>query len=207
VKILAVSDVVLPQLQDPGYVRRTFGEAELLISCGDMSPSYLEFISTALNLPLFFVRGNHDERYVEQHPGGDNLHKRIKVFRGFSFAGLEGSINYNQGKVQYTETQMFTNVLWMLPRLLLMRSMRGYGVDVLMAHSPPLNIHDLRDDRAHRGFRSFRYLMQWACPRFFLHGHVDTWDNRKPTETIYHKTTVINVNPYKLLTLDKESHK
>jgi uncharacterized protein len=75
-----------------------------------------------------------------------------------------------------------------------------------MAHSPPLHIHDL-EDRAHRGFRSFRYLMAWACPRWFLHGHVDTWDNRKPTETMYHKTKVINVNPYKLLTLEQESHR
>jgi Icc-related predicted phosphoesterase len=202
-KILAVSDTVLPQMQDPVYLHRMFSDAKLLISCGDMLPCYLDFISSALNLPLFFVRGNHDTCYAPYEPGGDNLHMRILTFGGYSFAGLEGSVQYNRGPVQYTEGQMFTNVLGLLPRLLLMRSQRGYSVDVLVAHSPPKGIHDIPEDYAHRGFRSFRYLMHWARPRYLIHGHVDTWDTRKPRETVFAKTTVININPHKVLTLNK----
>lgn len=200
-KILAVSDVVLPQLQDAGYLRRTFADARLLVSCGDMPGHYLDIIGSALNLPLFYVRGNHDEGYTSQPPGGDDLHLKIRTFGGYSFAGLEGSINYNRGAVQYEESQMFVNVLRIMPRLLLVRSVRGYGVDVLVTHSPPRNVHDIPDDRAHRGFRSFHLLIRWARPRFLIHGHVDTWDSRKPTQTQCGKTMVININPYKLISL------
>jgi uncharacterized protein len=201
-KLLAVSDVVLPQMQDVGFVRRTYPEANLLVSCGDMPVHYLDIVTSALNVPLFYVRGNHDESYESHGPGGDNLHLRIMNFRGYSFAGLEGSINYNQGRVQYTEGQMLSNVLYLMPRFLVMRSMRGYGLDVMVTHSPPKGIHDIPDDRAHRGFRAFLYLIQWACPRYLIHGHVDTWDNRKTTETLYGKTRVININPNKYLTLE-----
>jgi Icc-related predicted phosphoesterase len=203
VKILAVSDVELPQLKNLDYLRQTFAEVELLVSCGDMSADYLDLLGSALCLPLFFVRGNHDTRYQPHHPGGDNLHMQIKTCGDHSFAGLEGSICYNNGPIQYTQSEMFLNVLRLMPRLLLMQSMRGYSVDVMVTHSPPWGIHDLSDDFAHRGFRAFRYLMQWAHPRFLIHGHVDTWDRRKATKTEFARTTVININPYKVLTLDQ----
>lgn len=202
--ILAVSDVVLPQLQDPDYLCRTYAEANLLVSCGDMPASYLDFIGTLLHVPLAYVRGNHDGGYQPGRPGGDDLHGRIRTYGGYSFAGLEGSIRYNQGPVQYTDQEMFLRVLLLLPRLLVMRSVRGYGVDVLVAHSPPQGIHDL-PDHAHRGFKAFRYLMRWGRPHYLLHGHVDTWDRRQTVETVYHQTTVLNINPVTMLTLGLEN--
>lgn len=200
-KILALSDVVLPQMQDPEYLQRMYSDVSLLVSCGDLPASYLEYIASTLNKSLLFVRGNHDERYTDGHPGGDNLHGRIVTLYGRSFAGLEGSICYNNGPVQYTDMWMWLPVLRLMPRLLVLRSVRGYSVDVLVAHSPPRGIHDL-PDRAHRGFRSFRYLMRWARPRYLIHGHVDTWDRRQSTETVFGHTTVLNINPLKLITLD-----
>jgi predicted phosphodiesterase len=203
VKILAVSDVVLPQMQDAEYLCRTHGGADLLLSCGDMPASYLDFIGTLLELPLMFVRGNHDVSYAPGHPGGDNLHERIVAFNGYTFTGLEGSIRYNRGPAQYTDQEMLLRVLWLLPRLLLLRSVRGAGVDVVVAHSPPLGIHDIPEDYAHRGFKSFLYLMRWAQPRYLLHGHVDTWDRRQTVKTVFHRTTVLNINPVMALSLDK----
>jgi len=195
VKLLAVSDIVLPQMQDAGFLLRTYSDIDLLVSCGDMPVSYLDYIGSILNVPLFFVRGNHDTEYEPGRPGGDNLHLRTRIFKGISFAGLEGSISYNRGPIQFTEGQMFFNVLRLLPALLLLRSMRGHSVDLIIAHSPPLGIHDLREDYAHRGFKSFLYLMRWARPRYLLHGHVDTWDRRRNTETDFGATKVININP------------
>jgi len=201
VKILAVSDVELPQLLNAELLRRTYSDVDLLVSCGDMRASYLDFIGSVLNLPLFFVRGNHDSRPELPDPGGDNLHLRIKRFGGFSFAGLEGSIRYNKGAVQFTEGEMLVNVLRLLPRMLVMRSQQGYGVDVMVAHSPPRDIHDIPDDFAHRGFQAFRYLINWGRPRFFLHGHVDTWDSRRTRETVFCQTRVLNINPYMVLNI------
>ncbi len=205
-KLLAVSDVTLPQLQDATHLKRTYGDVKLLVSCGDMPVSYLDFVSSVLNVSLFYVRGNHDESYeIERRPGGDNLHRRILQFNGFSFLGLEGSIRYNRGRVQYTQGEMLTSVLRLLPRLLVLRSVRGYSVDVVVAHSPPLGIHDIADDYAHRGFRAFRTLMDWGRPRYLIHGHVDTWDNRKEVETVFCQTRVININPSRTLTLEPPS--
>ena len=69
----------------------------------------------------------------ERRPGGDDL-PADRDFRGYSFLGLEGSINYNRA-ASYTDTEMFVKVLRLLPRLLVLRSVRGYSVDVVVAHS------------------------------------------------------------------------
>jgi Icc-related predicted phosphoesterase len=203
-KILAVSDNVLTQMEDAAYLRRTYSDVQMLISCGDMPAPYLEFITSTLNVPLFFVRGNHDTNYQPEHPGGDNLHQRLVKFGGLSFAGLEGSPRYNREPVQYTESQMFVMVLSMAPRLLLRRWRKGYSVDVMVTHAPPRGIHDMTD-RPHRGFTSMRTLIQLYRPRYFLHGHVDTWDRRRPTTTNFAGTEVININPLKVLTLERRS--
>src|SRR5262249_17010312 len=202
-KVLTVSDNVLPQLEDAKNLRERYGEVELVVSCGDMPAPYLDFIVSVLNTPLFYVRGNHDVDYSRERPGGDNLHQRVITYKGLSFAGLEGSPRYSKEPVQYTEFQMWMMVLQMLPGFWLRRLRSGHGVDVLVTHAPPLNIHDLMD-KPHRGFRSLRFLIQQGRPRYLLHGHVDTWDRRKPTETEFAGTKVININPSKLLIVDKE---
>jgi Icc-related predicted phosphoesterase len=173
----------------------------MLISCGDMRAHYLDFIGSVLSRPMYYVRGNHDTNYKPPDPGGINLHMTVKRYKGFSFVGLEGSIRYNRGAIQYTEGEMLTNVLRLMPRLIPRLMRTGYGVNVLVAHSPPHGIHDIPDDFAHRGFNSFRYLMRWARPQYLIHGHVDTWDRRKPRETVFHKTTVLNINPYMVFDL------
>ncbi|MEP7287307.1 MAG: metallophosphoesterase [Chloroflexota bacterium] len=201
-KILAVSDNVLPQIEDQNNLRRTYGDAEMVISCGDMPMPYLDLIISTLNVPLYFVRGNHDHQYTEGQPGGDNLDGHVKRFKGLTFAGLEGSPRYNDEAVQYSESQMFLKVLAFAPRLLLRRLRLGYGLDVMVTHAPPRDIHDL-PDQTHRGFRSLRLLMNWYRPRYLIHGHVDVWDNRRPTRTRFMETEVININPVKMLTIEK----
>lgn len=199
VKILAVSDVVQPQLHEPAYLRKSCADVDVLVSCGDMPVEYLDFIGTVLTLPLLYVRGNHDVHYAPNHPGGDNLHLRFLRFQRHLFVGLEGSICYNKGDAQYTQSEMLIKVLRLLPRLAVRRAWAGYGAHVLVAHSPPRHIHDIAEDRAHRGFNAFRLLMRVGRPMFLLHGHVDTWDNRRPRRTVFAGTTVLNVNPYMIV--------
>ena len=197
--ILAVSDQRLQELERLDYLRTNFNQVNLLLSCGDLDASYLEFLTSALNVPLFFVRGNHDERYVDNPPGGDNLHARTCVYLGLVLVGLEGSPFYNGENIQYSEARMASFALRVLPRMLFRRFRYGYGADYLVTHSPARGIHDA-DDRAHRGFQTFRWLMRLGQPKFMIHGHVDVWDRRNPTDTQYYKTRVININPKRLLT-------
>jgi Icc-related predicted phosphoesterase len=116
--------------------------------------------------------------------------------------GLEGSIRYNEnGDAQYTETEMYRLILGLMPKLLVYRQLYKRGVDVIVTHSPPRHIHD-KEDYSHRGFKAFRWLIKWARPRYFLHGHIDVYDNRQPRETLFHNTQVVNVNPSRVITLE-----
>ena len=101
-KLLAISDVELPQMLMSEYLERQFSDIDLLVSCGDMPMHYLDYIGSVLTVPLFFVRGNHDTAYIPPDPGGDNLHLRVCTHKGYSFAGLEGSIRYSDGAIQYS---------------------------------------------------------------------------------------------------------
>lgn len=200
-KILCVSDVILPQMENADALRRNYKGVDLCISCGDMPAPYLEYIVEVLDIPLFYVRGNHDQAYSEDHPGGENLHHRIVTYEGLRIAGLEGSIRYNDGAIQYSEWEMALMVYKMGPGVMLRRA-RGKFIDLFVTHSPPWQIHDLPADRAHRGFHAFRQFIEWYHPRYLIHGHVHTWDNRKETQTRFAGCEVININPVKVLEID-----
>jgi Icc-related predicted phosphoesterase len=116
-------------------------------------------------------------------------------------AGLEGSIRYNYSTpFQYTENEMWWNILQLVPGLLRNRLYHGRWIDVLVAHSPPFGIHDA-PDRAHTGFRSFLTFMRYFRPRYLLHGHVHVYRHDTVTVTRYLETEVINVYPYRLLNI------
>ncbi|MFC1961310.1 metallophosphoesterase [Chloroflexota bacterium] len=200
-KILAISDHDLPQLQNLPNLSRKYGDVDLVISCGDLHTSYIEFVTSVLNVPFYYVRGNHDTGYRENPPGGDNLHQRFLRYKGLWMAGLEGCRRYNRGPIQYTEAEMFAQVLSMSPGMLLRRVRWGTGVDVMVTHASPFGIHD-RSDLPHVGFRAFRLLMFWYRPRYLIHGHVDVWDRRDTTWTEYLDTQVVNINPMRVLTID-----
>lgn len=200
-KILCVSDTVMPQMENAANLRRRYSDVELVVSCGDMPAVYLEFITSVLNVPLFYVRGNHDESYSEYPPGGDNLHNRLLYYRGLSFFGFEGSMRYNRGAIQYTDGQMMAKVLRLALRMRYRRWRFGHGVDILVCHSPAFGIHDL-PDLPHTGFKALLRFMQWYRPRYMIHGHVHTYDRRKTTETRYCETEVLNINPVTVLNVE-----
>jgi len=201
VKILFVSDTVMPQMESAANLRRRYSDIDLLISCGDMPGVYLEFISSVLSIPLFYVRGNHDERYDQYPPGGQDLHHKIIKYKGLTFTGLEGSMRYNRGDIQYTELQMLRMVMSYGPRLMLRRVRFGAGVDVLVTHSPAKGIHDA-EDKPHHGFHALLRFMEWYRPRYMVHGHVHTYDRRKTTRTDYYDTHIININPITVMEID-----
>jgi len=205
VKILCLSDTVMPQMENAANLRRRYNDIEVIISCGDMPSAYLDFISSVLNVPMLYVRGNHDEMYDESPPGGIDLHQQFFEYNGFSFVGLEGSIQYNNGKIQYNQFDMRMMVLQLAPRLRYNRLRQGFGADVFVTHSPAKGIHDA-PDLPHNGFDSFLNFMTWYRPRYLLHGHVHTWDRRKTVQTQYKDTLIMNINPVTVLDLQPFGH-
>ena len=119
-KILAVADVEDRALGEHFDPERWRG-VDLVLSLGDLKPDYLDYLVSRLNVPCFYVRGNHDTTYdKDPPPGGVNLHDHVEKFKGVRFFGLEGSYWYNGGPAQYTESEMWWKAFW--ARLTLMQS-------------------------------------------------------------------------------------
>ena len=212
-RIMAVSDRILETLYAPDVGNR-YSDLDLIIGCGDLPYYYLDFLTSALNTDLLYVRGNHDigpqytadGRVLTGVPGGVDIHGRLVQKKGLLIGGLEGSMRYRPGApYMYSEREMSLMVTRMAPSFLWNLARHGRGIDILVTHSPPFEIHDGRDI-AHRGFRIFRTLMQYFPPKYLLHGHVHVYRQDVPRETRYRETMVINVYPFRLIDIDIEDH-
>ena len=95
-KLLAISDEVVNWIYSPSLVQRC-ADVDFVISCGDLPMHYLEYVTSMLNVPCFYVRGNHDLYEISESgalktepQGWTNLDMRRVKFRGLTIAGLEG---------------------------------------------------------------------------------------------------------------------
>jgi len=198
-KILAIADIVVPELSERFDVRK-FDGVELILSCGDLPPEYLSAIRDRLDAPLYYVRGNHDIRYRHSPPIGClNIHRRRLTFKGLRILGLEGSRWYNGEPIQYRDYQMRRMIWSMMPGLWF-----NGGVDIVVSHAPPRHIND-REDRCHRGFDSYVKLIRRFSPLYFLHGHIhDRFTDPSQRLALVGTTRVINTFGYYLLEMDND---
>jgi uncharacterized protein len=199
-RVLTVSDRAEPVLSTEFNPER-FAGIDLILSCGDLPPEYLSFLAGSLQAPCFFVKGNHDIRYESKPPVGcTDLHAKLSRFQGFRLLGLEGSRWYNGGPQQYSEREMKKIIRSIRPRLWF-----GKGLDIVFTHAPPRHVHD-EEDLCHRGFRSFRWLIDKYSPRYFIHGHTHSHFT-EPSQriTTVNRTKVVNSYGYCILDIDSDS--
>ncbi len=207
-KILALSDRVVEHIHSP-QVKELYSDVDLLISCGDLPYSYLEYVVTMLQVPAFFVHGNHDQpeytsdgRTLHEPGGWVNLDGRTESAGPLLLAGLEGSLSYKPDTpYQYSEVEMHSKALRLAPGLMVNRLLNGRCLDILVTHAPPRNIHD-GQDLPHRGFEIFLWLMRSFRPRYLLHGHQHVY-SPQTARTHYQNTTVINVYPYAVIEVEE----
>lgn len=208
-RILAVSDRVLDKLYS-GQTRRMFPDIDLIIGCGDLPFYYLDFLTSALDAPLVFVRGNHDgiEQYAADGSvwrgvrGGVDIHGKIVTHKGLILAGMQGSMRYkSRSDYMYSESEMRMVVAQMVPRLLWNRQRFGRALDILVTHSPPFGIHD-RPDLPHTGFKVFLSFLRMFKPRYHLHGHIHIYRQDEIASTVFEETQIENVYPYRLLEVE-----
>ena len=206
-KILAVSDQVVDRIYSLAS-QGQFRDVSLILGCGDLPYDYLEYLVSVLNVPLYYVPGNHDPEYDQRRAaaraeGCTNLDLRLTRDLGLVLAGFGGSIRYKpNGPNQYTQTEATARALTLLPALLMNR-LRGRRVDFLIAHSPPFGIHD--SDGAHAGLKALNLLIRWARPRHLLHGHTHFYrNNLEASETHFMDTRIANIFPYKVIEIDHE---
>jgi uncharacterized protein len=207
-KLLVVSDVIVDWIYSP-RIRLLQSDTDLVISCGDLPHYYLEYIISSLDKPLFQVCGNHSippaQLKEENFPntGTIDLHCRVTQYGGKTFAGIEGSLRYNDGVYQYTQLGMWVNVIRILPAILMNRSKYGRYLDVMITHAPPWGIHD-QQDLAHQGIKAFRWFISAFQPSYLIHGHVHVYRPDTITETRIGYTTVVNGFGYRNLELPEK---
>ena len=201
-KVLSVSDRIEPILYNEQAPRR-FEGVQLILACGDLPPEYLTFLRNVFNVPLYYVAGNHDIRYAQRPPAGCiNLHGRFEKIHGLKMVGLEGSRWYNGGRYQYTEAQMRRIIYRLWPTLWWQGRM-----DLILTHAPPRFIHDA-EDLCHRGFHSYRRLIDRFSPRYFIHGHIhQEFGEQAERITRIDQTKVINSYGYVFFEIDPERQK
>ena len=204
-KILAISDEVVPQVYDAS-IKTRFADVDLVLSCGDLPHYYLEYVVTMLNVPLYYVMGNHGRelKYTgtgreRRGPGGCvDIDEQVVECGGLWIAGLEGSMRYRPGPYQYTQGEMNYKALRLGAKLLRNRLLKGRWLDILITHAPPFGIHDGKD-LCHTGFRAFLQFMDRYKPLYLIHGHSHVYNRLQPTTTQYRDTVVVNAHPYRIL--------
>jgi Icc-related predicted phosphoesterase len=197
-KILVIADVESAALWDY-FDADNKEEIDLIISCGDLNPDYLSFLTTMYSCDVLYVHGNHDVRY-KQHPpeGCICIDDQLINYKGIRILGLGGSMNYNNGPFQYTESQMKLRAMRLWYQIQLNR-----GFDILVSHSPAKGIND-GEDFPHQGFQCLRNLIEKHKPVYFLHGHVHmNYGANIPRVDQYQDTTVINAYEKYILEIGK----
>ncbi|MCP3943053.1 MAG: Icc-like protein [Desulfobacteraceae bacterium] len=193
-KILSVSDYIDKELTRK-VEDKTLTPVDLIISCGDLAPEYLSFLRDRLDVPLYYVKGNHDIRYTSTNPVGcKNIHGRVVSFGPLNILGLEGSIWYNGGANQYTDAMMGKIIFWMWFSI-----WQKGPIHFVVTHAPPRHIND-REDRCHMGFESFNSLIKKQRPDYFVHGHIhQEFETQEDRIIQFHKTRVVNTCGYTII--------
>jgi uncharacterized protein len=206
-KILTISDTVDPLVYSDRIVDR-FGDVDVILSCGDLPAHYLDYIVSMLNKPLYYVFGNHAPQPIT--PGGEpegpagceNVDNRVVNYQGLLVAGFEGSMRYNRNaRYQYTDSEMCWKILKLAPRLAWNKLRHGRHVDIMIAHAPPLGIHD-EGDLCHRGFGSFVCFLDRYRPVYMIHGHIHLRLPSQKNCTVYKSTTIINTYGHQVIEID-----
>lgn len=202
-KVMFIADEESKAMWDFYDPARTEG-VELIVSCGDLKPDYLEFLETMVNCPLLYVKGNHDKRYEMRPPlGCIPIDDRVYDYRGLRILGLGGSMRYNpDSELQFSEEEMQTRIRKVNRQIVLMN-----GFDVLVTHAPAAGYGDM-DDLPHRGFECFNGLLEKWKPKYMVHGHVHQTYSYKFERTRQHPcgTKIINAYGSYILDIGDDEH-
>ncbi len=207
-KILCVSDQIDPFVYSAG-AKEYFKDIDLILCAGDLAMEYIDYIVTTLNKPTYFVFGNHNlEEFGYYHQSEVNYsiknldslsHCHGAIYSGFKvakenktlIAGCSGSMRYNNGNCQYTESQMFFRLLKMVPKLLLNKLIHGRYIDIFLTHASPLGIHD-KQDLCHKGYKCYIWFLKKFKPKYMVHGHIHLYDQQEVRVSKFEDTTIVN---------------
>lgn len=190
-RVLAVADKESAYYYD-FYTPGKLSEFDLILACGDLRREYLEFLATLARCPVVYVRGNHNDSFLDSPPEGCICAEdRIVVCGGVRILGLGGSHRYQNGRNMYTEGQMSRRI-----RKMQFQLWKNKGFDILLTHAPARHINDF-DTLSHQGFQCFVGLLDRYQPKYFVHGHIHrNYGVNIPQWTVRGATNIINAYDY-----------
>ncbi|MGL4736788.1 MAG: metallophosphoesterase family protein [Cellulosilyticaceae bacterium] len=199
-KILLVSDQESPYIWDY-FDKSKFEDIDLMISCGDLKPQYLSFLVTMIPVPLLYIHGNHDTKYLSTPPEGCIcIEDTIYTYKGLNIGGLGGSMEYAGGPFQFTEKVMTKRV-----KKFIKAAQKKGGLDLFISHAPSLDLGD-GEDLCHRGFECFHQIYDRLEPTYHLHGHQHLNYTSKPKRILHHNgIEIINGFNYYIFEYEKGS--
>ena len=189
-RILAISDEPSQKLWG-SRCRETLEGVDLILSAGDLPPSYLSFLTCFTSAPVIYVHGNHDDIYEKKPPEGCLCADgKILLIGGVRILGLGGSFRYRPDCVNmYTEPEMQSRILNLRRKL---RATGGF--DILLTHAPIRGVGD-EDHPSHRGFECFGPLLDRYRPAVMVHGHMhQAYTAFFQRERTYNGVPVINAS-------------
>lgn len=189
-RILAISDEPSQKLWG-SRCREALEGVDLILSAGDLPPSYLSFLTCFTSAPVIYVHGNHDDIYEKKPPEGCLCADgKILLIGGVRILGLGGSFRYRPDCVNmYTEPEMQSRILNLRRKL---RATGGF--DILLAHAPIRGVGD-DDHPSHRGFECFGPLLDRYRPAVMVHGHMhQAYTAFFQRERTYNGVPVINAS-------------
>lgn len=191
-KILMIADIEDKLLWDY-YDPKVTKDVDLVISCGDLSAAYLEFLVTMCGCPLLYVKGNHDRSYAQRPPEGCiPIDDKVFNYHGLRILGLGGSMRYLPDRdCMFSEDEMRRRIRKLTPKI----TLTG-GFDLLVTHSPAKGYGDL-EDLPHTGFACFNELMDRWKPAYMCFGHVHKNYGRDVGVDLEHPCGTHLINTYK----------
>lgn len=193
-KILAISDNHILKQYSIEQINLMFKNIDFIVSCGDVSYEYLDYVVSILNKEMLYVNGNHVYGNNSKLCGGRNIDGKLIKFKNMRVLGLDGSRVYSYAKHQYSEKDMKYRVAKLIPKLI-------FGVDLVISHSPPRGIHD-KEDPVHKGFKVFNDIIRLSSPKLWLHGHIHLTNHNEKQESIVGQTKIVNVYGYKIIDIE-----
>jgi Icc-related predicted phosphoesterase len=223
-RILAVSDVEDKSLENTiNFHNEKLDSVNYILSCGDLTKKYLEYITDALKKSLYFVSGNHftlqfygenfnSSKIVKKlyygkgmrlRFGGIDMHGRVETLEDYIVVGFGGSMRYNPGNFQFEEFEMERIVKKAKSKIRMQRFkdiifFKKKKEIIVMSHAPVAGVHDL-EDRCHQGFRCFREFVMTMKPLLWMHGHVHFEGQQKEQNAILGETHIVNVYSSKII--------
>ncbi len=194
-KILSISDYPILRDFSPEKIKKEFSDIDFILSAGDLSNDYLDYIFSILDKQLIYVNGNHIYNPDHNISFCKNIDQKSINYKNLKIFGMDGSPIYSFKEHQYTEIQSFFIILKNLFSFLIKKP------DIILSHTPPFGIHNL-DDPIHTGFKCYHFLLKYFPPKLWIHGHTHLSHHHEIQESYSNGVRIINSYGYKIVEIE-----